>query len=94
MGAQQRSTIPLDHVLVLDLQYHIHACVRLLVHETSGGMSDYSAKYLRKLARDALDIGFDVTAYQLSYTARSFVPYFAQRISNAIVMRYPPFLDY
>ena len=62
------------------------ALVRLLVHETSGGMSDYAAKYLRKLARDALDVGPDVTAYMLSYTARSFVPYYAQRISHAIVM--------
>ena len=41
---------------------------------------------LRKLARDALDVGPDVTAYMLSYTARSFVPYYAQRISHAIVM--------
>ena len=46
----------------------------------------YAAKYLRKLARDALDVGPDVTAYMLSYTARSFVPYYAQRISHAIVM--------
>ena len=64
------------------------ALVRLLVHETSGGMTDYAAKYLRKLARDALDIGTDVIAYMLSYTARSFVPYryYAQRISHALVM--------
>ena len=77
----------MDKAHYRDARLNRKAVVRLLVHETSGGMSDYSAKYLRKLARDALDIGFDVTAYQLSYTARSFVPYFAQRISNAIVMR-------
>ena len=47
----------------------------------------YAARRLRRLARDASDNGTDGTDYTRSYTARFFVPYFAQRISNAIVMR-------
>ena len=63
------------------------ATVHLLVHEaTMGSMSPYAARRLRRLARDASDNGTDGTDYTHSYTARSFVPYFAQRISTACVM--------
>ena len=62
------------------------AKVLLLVHETSGGMSPYGARRLRRLGRDAEDNGHDTTDYTLSYKARSFVPYHSQRMSNAIVM--------
>ena len=42
--------------------------------------------YLRRLGRDAALAGVDATDYSLSVTARSFVPFYAQRISNNIVM--------
>ena len=62
------------------------ATVQLLVHETFGGMCPFSALRLRRLARDAVANGCDTTDYTLSSTARSFVPFYAQRISSAIVM--------
>ena len=62
------------------------ATVQLLVHETLGGMCPFSARRLRRLARDAATSGCDATDYTLSSTACSFVPYYAQRISSAIVM--------
>ena len=62
------------------------ATTHLLVHETLGGMCPYSARRLRRLARDAAAGGCDATDYTLSSTACSFVPYYAQRISSAIVM--------
>ena len=63
------------------------ATVHLLTHEaTMGSMSPYAARRLRRLARDASDNGTDGTDYTRSYTARSFVPHFAQRISTACVM--------
>ena len=34
----------------------------------------------------AAESGADTTDYRLSYTASSFVPYYAQRLSNATVM--------
>lgn len=60
--------------------------VHLLVHETLGGMSPATARRLRRLARLAKERGTDRTDYTRSYTARCFVPYYAQRISHAIVM--------
>ena len=63
-----------------------HASVLLLVHETLGGMCPFAARRLRRLARDAATNGCDTTDYTLSSTARSFVPFYAQRISSAIVM--------
>ena len=60
--------------------------MRLLVHETLGGMCPFSARRLRRLARDAETSGCDSSDYALSSTARSFVPYHAQRISSAVVM--------
>ena len=63
------------------------ATVRLLIHEaTLGGMSPYAARHLRRLGRDAVEGGTDGTDYTRSFTARSFVPYYAQRISTACVM--------
>ena len=62
------------------------ATVQLLVHETLGGMCPFSARRLRRLARDAATNGCDATDYTLSSTARSFVSFYAQRISSAIVM--------
>ena len=49
-------------------------------------MSGYTARYLRRLAREAAENGTDRTDYTRSYTARAFVPYYAQRISFSIVM--------
>jgi len=60
--------------------------VHLLVHEIFGGMCSYSARRLRRLARDAVVSGCDATDYRASAAARSFVPFYAQRISSAIVM--------
>ena len=34
----------------------------------------------------AADLGIDATDYGRSYTARSFVPYYAQRLSSACVL--------
>ena len=48
--------------------------------------SQYGACRLRRLGRDAFESGQDATDYNLSYTVRSFVPYYAQRMSNAIVI--------
>ena len=62
------------------------ARVTLLVHETLGGMSPTAARHLRRLARAAADDGTDATDYSRSYTARSFVPFYAQKISSACVM--------
>ena len=60
--------------------------MQLLVHETLGGMCPFAARRLRRLARDAATSGCDATDYTISSTARSFVPFYAQRISSAIVM--------
>ena len=59
------------------------ANVKLLCHES---MSSYAARHLRRLARDAAREKADATDYTLSATARSFVPFYAQRISSNIVM--------
>ena len=62
------------------------ATTKMLSHETLGGMSPFAARHLRRLGRDAAVAGIDATDYQLSTTARSFVPFYAQKISSAIVM--------
>ena len=62
------------------------ARVKLLCHEIFGGMSSYSARHLRRLARDAARSGADPTDYTPSTSTRSFVPFYAQRISSNIVM--------
>ena len=63
------------------------ARVRLLVHEScSGAFSAYAARRLRRLGREARALGIDGTDYATSYTASSFVPYYAQRITSACVL--------
>ena len=62
------------------------ARVHLLVHETTGAFSPYAAMRLSRLGRLAVERGVDSTDYSRSYTARSFVPYYAQSISSACVM--------
>ena len=62
------------------------ATTKMLSHETLGGMSPFAARHLRRLGRDAAVAGIDATDYQLGTTARSFVPFYAQRISHNIVM--------
>ena len=62
------------------------AKVLLLGHENSGGMSAFAAKQLYRLGREAKEHGNDSTDYQRSHTARSFVPFYAQRMCTAIVM--------
>ena len=62
------------------------ASVLLLVHEIFGGMSLFASRHLRRLGRRAAEEGTDSTDYSQSYTAASFVSYYAQRISNNIVM--------
>ena len=67
-------------------EHHSHrkAKVHLLVHETTGGMSPFAARRLRRLARAATENDADTTDYTLSSTARAFVPYYSQRICTAI----------
>ena len=62
------------------------AWVSVIVHETLGGFAPFAARRLRRLGRDAVENGNDATDYTRSYTARSFVPFYSQKISNAIVM--------
>ena len=61
------------------------ARVHLLVHETTGALSQYSAKRLRFLGRQAERTGCDGTDYRNTGTY-SFVMHYAQRISAACVM--------
>ena len=51
-----------------------------------GGLLPYGARRLRRLARLAKESGDDTTDYTTSPTARSFVPYYAQRLSTTCVM--------
>jgi hypothetical protein len=76
----------MDKAHYRDARRNKKAKVNLLVHETSGGMSPFGARRLRRLGREAAALGHDATDYNRSYTARSFVPYYAQRMSNAIVI--------
>ena len=62
------------------------ALVRLLVHEAGGGLAPYAAKYLRFLSRRARTNKHDATDYQCSYSARAFVPFYAQRLSATSAM--------
>ena len=59
------------------------AKVFLLVHETSGGLSAFASRRLRALSRAATESGMDFTDYACSFTTRSFVPFYGQRMSNA-----------
>jgi hypothetical protein len=76
----------MDKAHYRDARRNKKAKVNLLVHETSGGMSPFGARRLRRLGREAAALGHNATDYNRSYTARSFVPYYAQRMSNAIVI--------
>ena len=49
-------------------------------------MSPYAARRLRRKGREAAESGADPTDYTTSPTARSFVPYYAQRLSAACVV--------
>ena len=51
-----------------------------------GGVNDYGAQRLRKKARQAKASGADPTDYDISPTARSFVPFYAQRLSSDCVL--------
>ena len=63
------------------------AAVHLVTLEAGlGGMSPYAARRLRRKGRDAAESGADPTDYTASPTARSFVPYYAQRLSAACVL--------
>ena len=63
------------------------AAVHLITFEAGlGGMSPYAARRLRRKGREAAESGADPTDYTTSPTARSFVPYYAQRLSMACVM--------
>ena len=63
------------------------ARVHLDIHDAiTGGLHPYAARRLRRLGRAAAALGNDHTDYTKSYTASSFVPYYAQRISSSSVM--------
>ena len=63
------------------------ARVHLIVFEAGlGGMSPYAARRLRRLGRAAKASGADPTDYTASPTARSFVPFYAQRLSADCVL--------
>ena len=49
-------------------------------------MSPFAARRLRRLARASVELGADRTDYRRSYTASSFVPFYAQRLSSASVL--------
>ena len=80
------------HVAGHDGDYHDaianrKAAVHLITFEAGlGGMSPYAARRLRRKGREAAESGADPTDYTTSPTARSFVPYYAQRLSMACVM--------
>ena len=63
------------------------ATVHLITFEAGlGGMSPYVARRLRRLGREAKESGADPTDYTTSPTARSFVPFYAQRLSADCVL--------
>ena len=51
-----------------------------------GGFNAYSARRLRRKGREAQAHGSDPTDYTASPSARSFVPYYTQRLSTTCVM--------
>ena len=62
------------------------ALALILFEATFGGMSPYAARRLRRLAREATASGADPTDYSKSPSARSFVPFFTQRLSGSCVL--------
>ena len=57
------------------------AHVELKLHGTGGGMSDHTSKSLYRAARAAKDNDCDGTKYGESVTAKTFVPFYAQKLS-------------
>ena len=51
-----------------------------------GGVTPYGARRLRSRGRAAKESGCDPPDYTTSPTARSFVPFYAQRLSTACVL--------
>ena len=51
-----------------------------------GGLLPYGARRLRRKGREAKESGADPTDYTTSPTARSFVPFYAQRLSMDCVL--------
>ena len=49
-------------------------------------MLPYGARRLRRKGREAKEFGADPTDYTVSPTARSFVPFYSQRLSTSCVM--------
>jgi len=63
------------------------ARVHVVVFEAGlGGLLPYGAARVRRLGRRAKASGTDPTDYTTSPTARSFVPYYTQRLSTECVM--------
>ena len=63
------------------------AKLHLVIFEAGlGGVLPFGAKRLRRKGREAKASGADPTDYTISPTARSFVPYYAQRLSTTSVM--------
>ena len=66
---------------------HRKAAVHVVCFEAGlGGMLPHAARRLRRNAREAKANGADPTDYTTSPMARSFVPYYAQRLSTACVL--------
>ena len=66
---------------------NLKALLHLVTFEAGlGGMSPYAARRLRRKGREAKEGGADPTDYTTSPTARSFVPFYAQRLSAACVL--------
>ena len=59
---------------------------RCLFEATFGGMSPYAARRLRRLAREATASSADPTDYSKSPSARSFLPFYTQRLSGSCVL--------
>ena len=63
------------------------ARVQLVTFEAGlGGLLPHGARRLRRLARLAKESGADATDYTASPTARSFVPFYTQRLSATCVL--------
>ena len=58
----------------------------MLGHAGLGGLLPDGARRLRRNARAAKESGADPTDYTISPTARSFVPYYTQRLSADCVL--------
>ena len=68
---------------IIDAIVNRKADATLYLHESLGGMTRPTSKHLNFLAREAKKNGCDGTDYTRSYTANSFVTFYAQRLSWA-----------